>query len=108
VDRIVSLIVALYQTKALEPNIIIDNRTTMYKMVTRLLSYLRPHCAVYHARAVSLIWSLVAATDRPHVESILAQTMASSESRSVQEAYEAFGVLWRLTGKQTPDCLRYH
>ncbi|KAK7025465.1 hypothetical protein VNI00_015993 [Paramarasmius palmivorus] len=97
VDRIVSLIVALYQTKALEPNIAIDNRTTIFKMVTRLLSYLRPHCAVYHARAVSLIWSLVAATDRPHVESILAQTMASSESASVQEAYEAFGVLWRLT-----------
>ncbi|EEB87119.1 hypothetical protein MPER_15660, partial [Moniliophthora perniciosa FA553] len=97
VDRIVSLVVALYQTKGLEPNFSIDNRATMSNMATRLLTYLRPHCAAYHARAVNLIWSLEAATDRPHVESILAQTMASSESRKVQEAYEAFGVFWRLT-----------
>ncbi|KAI3621823.1 hypothetical protein WG66_015956 [Moniliophthora roreri] len=97
VDRIVSLVVALYQTKDLEPNFPIDNRTTMSNMVTRLLTYLRPHCAAYHVRAVNLIWSLEAATDRPHVESILAQTMGSSESRKVQEAYEAFGVFWRLT-----------
>lgn len=82
----------------MEPKVHIDERPTMYKMVTKLLRYLRSDCAAYHVRAVNLIWALEAATKRSHVESILAQTMNSPESRNVQESYEAFGVLWRLTG----------
>ncbi|KAG7099897.1 hypothetical protein E1B28_001698 [Marasmius oreades] len=97
VDRIVSLIVALQQTQGLEPNFSIDERATMSKMVTRLMYYLRPDCAAYHLRAVNLVWALEASIPRPHVESILAQSMASPESRNVQETYESFGVLWRLT-----------
>ncbi|KAJ6623058.1 Dopey, N-terminal-domain-containing protein [Mycena sp. CBHHK59/15] len=97
VDRTISLIVALHGTKGLHPRLLVDERPTMYKMVNRLLKYLRPNFAVYHVRSVNLIWSLEAATSRSHVESILAQTMTSPESRNVQEAYEAFGVLWRLT-----------
>lgn len=76
----------------------IDDRGTMYKMVHKLLHYLQPMSAVYHMRAVSLIWSLQEVTTRPHVESILAQTLNSPEFRNVSEAYEAFGVLWRLSG----------
>jgi hypothetical protein len=98
VDRTVSLVVALHQTNGLEPRMSIDNRPIMYKMVNKLMKYLRSDCAVYHVRAVNLIWSLEAATKRSHVESILAQTMTSPESRNVYESYEAFGILWRLTG----------
>jgi hypothetical protein len=36
--------------------------------------------------------------NRPHVESIVAQSMTSSESLHIQESYEAFGILWRLSG----------
>ncbi|KIK71711.1 hypothetical protein GYMLUDRAFT_33858 [Collybiopsis luxurians FD-317 M1] len=98
VDKVISLIVLLYHSNDLLPNFSIDDRLTMSKMVNRLLLYLRPHCAVYHVRAVALIWELEAATARrSHVESILAQAMNSPESRNVHEAYEAFGVLWRLT-----------
>ncbi|KAG6817586.1 hypothetical protein H0H87_006963 [Tephrocybe sp. NHM501043] len=97
VDRTVSVLVALYQNTNVVPQPPINDRPTMYKMVIKLLKYLRPECAVYHVRAVNLIWSLEAATTQPHVESILAQTMTSPESRNVHEAYEAFGVLWRLT-----------
>ncbi|KAJ7116821.1 Dopey, N-terminal-domain-containing protein [Mycena crocata] len=97
VDRTISLIVALHGTPNLQPRLLVDERPIMYKMVNRLLKYLRPNFTVYHVRAVSLIWSLESATSRSHVESILAQTMTSPESRNVQEAYEAFGVLWRLT-----------
>jgi hypothetical protein len=64
----------------------------------QLFEYLRPNCAAYHVRAVNLIWSLEASTAHPHAESIIAQSMTSPESRNVHEAYEAFGVLWRLTG----------
>jgi hypothetical protein len=99
VDRAISLIVALHGTQGLHPKLLVDERPTMYKMVNRLLTYLRPNYSVYHVRSVNLIWALEAATKRAHVESILAQTMTSPESRNVQEAYEAFGVLWRLTGQ---------
>ncbi|KAJ7610904.1 Dopey, N-terminal-domain-containing protein [Roridomyces roridus] len=97
VDRTISLIVALHGTPNLNPRLLVDERAIMSKMVNRLLKYLRPNFAVYHVRSVNLIWALQSATSRSHVESILAQTMTSPQSRNVQEAYEAFGVLWRLT-----------
>ncbi|KAJ3723564.1 Dopey, N-terminal-domain-containing protein [Lentinula guzmanii] len=97
VDKTISLVVLLHQTSDLTPNISIDDRPTMSKMVNQLLVYLRLDYAVYHVRAVNLIWSLEAATPRSHVESILAQAMNSPEPKDVQESYEAFGVLWRLS-----------
>ncbi|KAG6813245.1 hypothetical protein H0H92_012882 [Tricholoma furcatifolium] len=97
IDRTVSLLVALHRNTNLDLKPSIDDRPTMFKMVNKLLKYLRPNCAVYHVRAVNLIWSLEAATTHSHVESIVAQTMTSPESRNILEAYEAFGVLWRLT-----------
>ncbi|KAJ7897279.1 Dopey, N-terminal-domain-containing protein [Mycena olivaceomarginata] len=97
VDRAISLIVALHGTGNLLPRLLVDERSVMSKLVNRLLKYLRPNFTVYHVRSVTLIWSLQNATSRSHVESILAQTMNTPESRNVQEAYEAFGVLWRLT-----------
>ncbi|KAJ7755024.1 Dopey, N-terminal-domain-containing protein [Mycena maculata] len=96
-DRTISLIVALHGTPSLLPRLLVDERPIMYKMVNRLLKYLNPNFTVYHVRTVNLIWALESATSRSHVESILAQTMTSPESRYVREAYEAFGVLWRLT-----------
>ncbi|KAK7063885.1 dopey-N domain-containing protein [Favolaschia claudopus] len=97
VDRAISLIVALHGTPNLLPRLLVDERAIMFKMVIGLMKYLRPSFTVYHVRAVTLIWSLEKATSRSHVESILAQMMNAPESRNVQEAYEAFGVLWRLT-----------
>ncbi|KAG5733413.1 Protein dopey, partial [Termitomyces sp. T112] len=97
VDRTVSLVMALHQNTNLVPRPLIDNRSTMIKMVTKLLKYLRADYVVYHVRAVNLIWSLEIATTHSHVESIIAQTMTSPESQNINESYEAFGVLWRLT-----------
>lgn len=42
---------------------------------------------------------LESATTHHHVESIVAQSLTTPKSRGVHEAYEAFGVLWRLTGQ---------
>jgi hypothetical protein len=75
----------------------LDNRQTMLKMTNKLLKYLQPQYAAYHVRAVNLLWMLQATTTSPHIESVVAQTLTSPESRDVQEAYDAFGVLWRLT-----------
>ncbi|KAJ7048265.1 hypothetical protein C8F01DRAFT_135583 [Mycena amicta] len=61
---------ALHATPTLLPRLVVDDRPTMFKMVTRLLKYLRPNLAVYHVRSVNLIWSLENATSRAHAESI--------------------------------------
>lgn len=68
-------------------------------MVIQLFRFLRVDYAPYHVRTVHLVWVLEAATTHHHVESIVAQSLTSPESRNVHEAYEAFGVLWRLTGQ---------
>jgi len=64
----------------------------------QLLRYLGPECAVYHVRAVNLVWQLENANPQPHVEAVLSQNLVSPQSRDNHRAYEAFGVLWRLTG----------
>ena len=98
VDRIVSLAIALHRNQYLEPKITIDDRSIMFKMITKLLGYLNSNFAVYHVRATNLIWGLQGSTTRPYVESILAQSMTSPEHRNVGTYYEAFGVLWRFSG----------
>ena len=47
---------------------------------------------------MNLVWQLENANPEPHVEAVLSQSLASPESRNNHGAYEAFGVLWRLTG----------
>lgn len=62
------------------------------------MCYLRPSASPYHVRAVQLIWELEHATSHHHIESIIAQKLAKCSSQSEYEAYDAFGVLWRLSG----------
>lgn len=69
----------------------------MVKLVNSLLRYLRPNFTAYHLRATHLIWALERTTKHSHVEAILAQSM-TSDTHSLTASFEAFGVLWRLTG----------
>ena len=64
----------------------------------QLLRYLSPTFSSYHMRAVDLIWSLERLSTQPHVESVIAQSLSVRQVSELQEACEAFGVLWRLTG----------
>lgn len=100
-DRLISLAIALHCNQFLEPRFTIDERPILDKMVNRLLRYLQPTHSAYHVRAVNLIWSLESSTTHSHVESILAQCMTSPKPGAFLAGYEAFGVLWRLTGKPT-------
>lgn len=68
-------------------------------MINKLLKYLHPDFATYHIRSINLIWALQSMTKRSYVESILAQSLTSTDTRSTADAFEAFGVLWRLSGK---------
>lgn len=56
--------------------------------------------AAYHMRATSLIWSLDKISNSQHIESVIAKSLSAQDVTTVQEACEAFGVLWRLTGIQ--------
>jgi hypothetical protein len=100
VDEVISTVLHIYRSQYLEPKPTIHDRSVMYTMIFKLLKYLRPEYSAYHMRSVSLIWSLELSSPRSHVESILAQLMNSPEAKQNDEAYEAFGVLWRLTGEQ--------
>jgi hypothetical protein len=100
-DRLISLAIALHCNQFLEPRFTIDERPVLDKMVNRLLRYLQPTSSAYHVRAVNLIWSLESSTTHSHVESILAQCMTSPKPSTFLAGYEAFGVLWRLTGNPT-------
>ena len=64
------------------------------------MAYLRPEMSAYHVRAVHLVWDLEHATSHRHLESIIAQALVSDSSKTEYEAYGAFGVLWRLSGKR--------
>jgi hypothetical protein len=97
VDLVLSLALNMHRCSHLQPALSIDHRPVMRNMVNRLLHYLRPSMVPYHVRSVSLIWALQAATTQPHVEAILCQNMNNPKHRNVEEAYEAFGVLWRLS-----------
>ncbi|KAH9948184.1 Dopey, N-terminal-domain-containing protein [Amylocystis lapponica] len=97
VDHIVTTVIQLQQVSQLEPQFYIDDRATISTMVNTLLKYLRLPYAAYHMRTVTLIWSLESISRSPHVESVIAQNLSSRNSQAVQDACEAFGVLWRLT-----------
>ncbi|KAG2155714.1 Dopey, N-terminal-domain-containing protein [Suillus clintonianus] len=97
VDQVVSLILSLDGAQKLSPKLSMDKRPVVSRMVKKLFRYLHADLATCHVRAVNLIWS-IESVSRPHeVESIIAQSMCSPESRNVFEAHEAFGVLWRLS-----------
>ncbi|KAF9225321.1 hypothetical protein BS17DRAFT_872565 [Gyrodon lividus] len=97
VDRCISIIVSVQRSSKLSPKFIIEQRLVVSRMVKKLFRFLHQDWAIFHARAVDLIWTLAFSTGRDYVESIVAQSMSSLESRYVHEAFEAFGVLWRLT-----------
>ncbi|CAL1694342.1 unnamed protein product [Somion occarium] len=98
IDCGITSITHLQQNEGLEPTYSIDNRITMAAMINPLLKYLRPPYAAFHARAVSLIWQLEKSTKSSHLESLIAESISlPRKSEEVQEACEAFGVLWRLT-----------
>lgn len=66
--------------------------------VLQLFRFLHQDWAIFHARAVTLVWTLESMAGPHFVESIIAQSMNYSESCPIHDAFDAFGVLWRLTG----------
>ncbi|KAH9858301.1 Dopey, N-terminal-domain-containing protein [Lenzites betulinus] len=97
VDRFITVAIKIHHKRELRPGFKLDRRAYIVPMVNVLLRYLRPAYSAYHARAVNLIWSLERLSKQPHVESVIAESLSSRQPGDLQDACEAFGVLWRLT-----------
>lgn len=68
-------------------------------LTSKLFRYLRTDAAAYHARAVELLWEYNQLAEIHTLESVIARRMSSAARKG--EAFEAFGVLWRQSGKHS-------
>ncbi|CAE7181510.1 unnamed protein product [Rhizoctonia solani] len=96
VDSVIGLVIRLCRSSLVTPALTIEKRPQAEALVNLLLGYLRPEYTPYHVRAVQLLWELQAIVTHHEFESVVAKTM-SSQKLGQSDAYEAFGVLWRLT-----------
>ncbi|KAF8559912.1 hypothetical protein OG21DRAFT_1528688 [Imleria badia] len=97
VDSCISVLVSLQRSSKFVPKLVADQKQVVSRMVKKVFRFLHQDWAIFHVRAVSLVWTLESSTGHHLVESIIAQSMSSPEPRIVHDAFEAFGVLWRLT-----------
>ncbi|KDQ63058.1 hypothetical protein JAAARDRAFT_53285 [Jaapia argillacea MUCL 33604] len=96
-DRTISIIVAFHHSASFEPSLSMEDSSVVFRIVNKLFEYLRSDRAGYHVRASNLIWEVQNAISRPYVESIISQKLAEDTFPDVEDSFEAFGVLWRLT-----------
>ena len=75
------------------------HRRFLFRSLTdeQLFRYLHTDFGFYHSRAVELLWECNQLADVHTLETVTARRLADKRGRA--EAYAAFGVLWRLTGK---------
>lgn len=97
VEGLVDLLLKANRSKLFEPPIDVTTDSVMSVVLDSLFRYLRADAALYHTRAVELIWELNLLAEVHTLESVIARRMNSPMHR--QEAFEAFGVLWRHSGK---------
>ncbi|KAG8740013.1 hypothetical protein FRC10_004853 [Ceratobasidium sp. 414] len=97
VDSVVSLIVRLSRSTVVQPGLKVNKRPQIEQLVYLLLGYLQPKFTPYHVRAAQLLWDVQGIVSHHDFESIIAKSLAS-QKQGESGAYEAFGVLWRLTG----------
>lgn len=97
VVNVISLLIDLSKGAIIQPKISIDTRGQVGRIMNILLRYLRPQYVQYHVRAVKLIWDLEACTSSRHVEALIAESLTVRNGLPTYDAYEAFGVLWRLS-----------
>ncbi|KAG9123031.1 hypothetical protein FRC07_000333 [Ceratobasidium sp. 392] len=103
VDSVVSLIVRLGRSTVVQPGLKADKRSQIEQLIYLLLGYLQPKFTPYHVRAVQLLWDVQDVVLHHDFESVVAKSLAS-QKQGQGDAYEAFGVLWRLTGYMTHSC----
>ncbi|GJJ13160.1 hypothetical protein Clacol_007411 [Clathrus columnatus] len=94
VDSVISNLVDLGSSLSFQPRLNLDTRAIMVEIALKLFNFLRSNYTLYHVRVVHLLWSIEAISTHNHLESLFAQSLTSSDPN----AFDAFGVFWRLTG----------
>lgn len=97
VEGLVDLILKANRSKVFDPPVDVTADAVMSVVLDSLFRYLRADAALYHTRAVELIWDFNLLAEVHTLESVIARRMNSPTHR--QEAFEAFGVLWRHSGE---------
>lgn len=96
VDSVVSLVVKLSRSTLVEPGLKVNKRFEVEQLINLLFGYLQPAYTPYHVRVVQLLWDVQDIIPHHDFQSVIAKTL-SSQKQGQGDAYEAFGVLWRLT-----------
>jgi hypothetical protein len=71
--------------------------------ITQLLEYLQPRCSPCYVETVQLLWRIDSLSESRCLESIISMQLASPGESTRLVAFEAFGNLWRFTGKLAAD-----
>ncbi|GAA5963888.1 hypothetical protein JCM21900_003967 [Sporobolomyces salmonicolor] len=96
-SSIIKLVLTLTKASRLHPPLRGDRRALIEALASKLLEYLQPGCAPYFVEAVQLLWGVETLSGSRHLESMIAERLASLTPAVRLAAFEAFGNLWRFT-----------
>lgn len=105
IDSMVTTMVELtMDLKVIMPSFL-DNRQYMRPIVDRIWTFLAEEFMHLHLRASQLLWMLQDVTSTSHeVETAIASYLVSDNTKSRVDAFQKFGVFWRLSGKTEGAC----
>lgn len=96
----VTTLVELTVDMKVVPPSFLDSREHMRPMVDRIWTFLAEEYMHLHLRASQLIWMLQDMTAVSHeVETAIASYLVSDNTKVRIDAFQKFGVFWRLSGK---------
>ena len=105
IDSMVTTVVELtMDLKVIMPSFL-DNRQYMRPIVDRIWTFLAEEFMHLHLRASQLLWMLQDVTSTSHeVETAIASYLVLDNTKSRVDAFQKFGVFWRLSGNIEDEC----
>ncbi|ORY25817.1 Dopey, N-terminal-domain-containing protein [Naematelia encephala] len=95
IDAVVSAILKASRCPIIKPSLDVSQDNIIEPILDALFRYLRPEAAPYHVRAVELLWDYNQLAEIHTLENVIARRMSARIGKA--EAFDAFGVLWKLT-----------
>ncbi|KAL0242321.1 hypothetical protein I308_105950 [Cryptococcus tetragattii IND107] len=95
VEALVMVTLKASRSDLMMSGIAVTSDKTMSAILDSLFRYLQPSASLYHSRAVELLWDYNQLAEIHTLENVIARRM--TKSPTVDSAFEAFGIFWRLT-----------
>ncbi|KIR58136.1 hypothetical protein I314_06101 [Cryptococcus bacillisporus CA1873] len=95
VEALVMVTLKASRSDLMKSGIAVTSDKTMSAILDSLFRYLQPSASLYHSRAVELLWDYNQLAEIHTLENVIAGRM--TKSPTVDSAFEAFGIFWRLT-----------